>query len=287
MTDTAASLSLPPGVTRGTDHGAEAVLVDLPAATAVLHLDGAHLTSWVPAGSTDLLWLSPISAFGDGAAIRGGIPLVAPWFGPGRRGDQEVKHGWVRNVRWELTAAEADGDGVLLRLVSPADRTELSAQLEVRIGGELSLDLTLTAGDAPLEVEAALHTYLAVSDVRQIRIQGLGGADFLDNTRGLASDVLPEGDLTLEGPTDRIIDRAQEVRILDPGAGRTIVSTPHGTAKTVVWNPWTDLVTSMVDIPDEAWPEFVCIEPAVAKEAAVALGAGESLSLGVTYRLES
>ena len=54
-----------------------------------------------------------------------------------------------------------------------------------------------------------------------------------------------------------------------------------------MWNPWTDLVTGMADIPDEAWPEFVCIEPAVAKEAAVALGDGDSLSLGVTYRLES
>lgn len=287
MTDTAASLPLPPGVTLGTDHGAEAVLVDLPVATAVLHLNGAHLTSWVPAGSSDLLWLSPTSAFGDSAAIRGGIPLVAPWFGPGRRSDQEVKHGWVRNVRWDLMAAEADGDEVLLRLASPASRTELSAQLEVRIGSELALDLTITAGEAPLEVEAALHTYLAVSDVRQIRIQGLGGAGYLDNTRGLAADVLPDGDLTLEGPTDRIVDRAQEVRILDPGAGRTIVSAPRGTARTVVWNPWTDLVTGMADIPDEAWPEFVCIEPAVAKEAAVALGDGDSLSLGVTYRLES
>lgn len=286
MTDTTAPFPLPPGVSLGTDHGAEAVLVDLPSATAVLHLDGAHLTSWVPAGSTDLLWLSPTSAFGDGAAIRGGIPLVAPWFGPGRHGDQEVKHGWVRAVRWELTAAEVDGDGVLLRLVFPA-RTELSALLEVRIGSELALDLTVTAGDAPLEVEAALHTYLAVSDVRQIRIRGLDGADYLDNTRGLAADVLPADDLTLEGSTDRIVDRAQEVRILDPGAARTIVSTPRGTAQTVVWNPWTDLVTGMADIPDEAWPQFVCIEPAVAKDAAVALDPGASLRLGVTYRLES
>lgn len=282
MTTAPADLPLPAGVRRGEDHGADAVLVDTPAARAVLHLDGAHLTSWVPAGTTEVLWLSPDSAFGNGAAIRGGVPLVGPWFGPGRHGDQEVKHGWLRNVRWTLEHAEAAGEDVVLHLVSPADRTELSARLVVRIGAELSLDLTLTAGTA-LEVEAALHTYLAVSDVRRVRIEGLGGAAYLDNTRGLAADVLPAGDLVLTGSTDRVVDRAGEVRIVDEGAGRTIVSSPRGTAKTVVWNPWSELAAGMADVPDDSWPGFLCVEPAVAKDAAVDLGAGDSLTIGVTY----
>src|SRR5699024_1016950 len=61
---------------------------------------------------------------------------------------------------------------------------------------------------APLELEAALHTYLAVADVREIAIDGLGGAAFLDNTRELAADVQGEQTLRLTGPTDRIYDSA-------------------------------------------------------------------------------
>ena len=280
------AVSLPEGVTLGSAHGVDAALVDTPAVTATLLLDGAHLTSAVPAGEQDLLWLSPASAFGPGEAVRGGVPLVGPWFGPGRDQSQEVKHGWLRNVRWALTSAERSGDEVTLTLTSPADRTELSATLQVRLGAEVSLELTITAGEQPLELEAALHTYLAVGDVRRIEIQGLEGADYLDNTRGLTPDTIADAPLHLTEATDRVVDSTAEVTVVDEAAGRRIVSTPRGTSRTVVWNPWDTLVTGMADIPDEAWPEFVCIEPAAAKEGFVALEPGASHSLGVTYRIE-
>lgn len=280
------SRDLPEGVAFEQVHGADAIVVDRPAARAVLHLDGAHLTSWVPTGETDLLWLSPDSAFGPGEAIRGGIPLVGPWFGPGRDGAMTVKHGWLRNVRWELASASLEGEDLLLELVTPADAAKLTATASFRIGAELAVDLTITAGAKPLEIEAALHTYLAVGDVRRIAIQGLENAGYLDNTRGLAADVLGGEPMRLTGSTDRIIDAHGEVTIIDEVSSRRLVSTPRGTAKTVVWNPWDELVTGMADLPDSAWPEFVCLEPAVAKDAFVALEPGASHSLGVTYRIE-
>ncbi|MGY5764390.1 D-hexose-6-phosphate mutarotase [Brachybacterium sp. DNPG3] len=281
----ASSPSLPSGVVLAVDHGADAVVVDIPAASAVIHLDGAHVSSWVPAGGSEVLWLSPASAFGAGAAIRGGIPLVGPWFGPGRGGDQEVKHGWLRNVRWELVSAVVEADAAVLELVTPDGHDDLTARLSVRIGRELSLDLAITAGGAALELEAALHTYLAVSDVREIAIEGVGGASYLDNTRGLVEDLQPEGALRLTGSTDRIFATDGEIRVVD--AGRTIVSTPRGSATTVVWNPWAELAAGMADIPDDAWPQFVCVEPAVNKDRFVALAAGETHTLGVTYRIEA
>lgn len=288
------SVSLPEGVHLEQIHGVDALLVETPSARAELLLDGAHLISYVPAGETDLLWLSPDSAFGPGEAVRGGIPLIGPWFGPGRDLAMEVKHGWLRNVRWELVAAEGAGDDVELTLRTPAEAAALTATATFRIGAELSVDLEITAGSRRLELEAALHTYLAVGDVREIELLGLEGADCLDNTRGLAADVLPEGPLRLSASTDRVVDAAVEVTLRDETgdetgdekAGRRIVSTPRGTSKTVVWNPWDTLVTGMADIPDAAWPEFVCIEPAVAKDGYVALEPGQSHTIGVTYRIE-
>ena len=282
-----AAVPLPDGVALGIAHGVDAVLVDTPAATGVLLLDGAHLTSWVPAGGQDLLWMSPSAQFGPGVAVRGGVPLVGPWFGPGRDLARPVKHGWLRNVRWELTSARREGDDVEIILSTPEDAVALRGEAVFRLGAQLDVDLTLTAGSRPVELEAALHTYLAVGDVREIEIRGLEGADLLDNTRGLEPDVMPEQPLRLAGSTDRVVASSAEVTLVDERHGRRIVSTPRGTSKTVVWNPWDELVTAMADIPDAAWPEFVCIEPAVAKDGFVALAPGESHTIGVTYRLEA
>lgn len=281
-----ASVSLPEGVRLAQVHGVDALLVDTPAATAELLFDGAHLTSYAPAGEADLLWLSPTSAFGEREAVRGGIPLIGPWFGPGRDQAMEVKHGWLRNLRWDLATVEREGDEVVLTLRTPEDVKALTASAQFRIGAELAVDLTITAGSRPLDLEAALHTYLAVGDVREVEIRGLEGADYLDNTRALAPDVLPTEPLRLTAATDRIVDSTAEVTVSDEKNARRIVSAPRGTAKTVVWNPWDTLVTGMADIPDTAWPEFVCIEPAVAKDGYVALEPGQSHTIGVTYRIE-
>lgn len=283
----APSVPLPEGVRIGTVHGVQGLLVDTPAARAELLFDGAHLLSWIPAGESDLLWLSPDSAFGPGEAVRGGIPLIGPWFGPGRDLAMEVKHGWLRTIPWDLAGAAREGDEVILTLRTPEDVRALHATAEFRIGGELSVDLTVTAGPRPLELEAALHTYLAVGDVREIEIRGLDGCDYLDNTRSLAPAVLPDGPLRLTASTDRIVASAADVTVADGSTGRRIVSSPRGTAKTVVWNPWDTLVTGMSDIPDASWPEFVCIEPAIAKDGFVALAPWESHRIGVTYRIES
>ena len=281
------SVPLPEEVTIAPIHGVQGLLVDTPAATAELLLDGAHLLSWIPAGQTDLLWLSPDSAFGAGEAARGGIPLIGPWFGPGRDLAMEVKHGWLRSIRWDLADAAREGDDVLLTLRTPEDVKALHATAEFRIGGELSVDLTITAGPRPLKLEAALHTYLAVGDVREIEVLGLEGAAYLDNTRDLAADVLPEEPLRLTASTDRITEATGEVTVVDPVLGRRLVSTPRGTSRTVVWNPWDTLVTGMADIPDADWPRFVCLEPAVAKDGFVALEPGASHRIGVTYRIEN
>ncbi len=278
---------LPEGVRVGTAHGVDAVLVQTPAASATLLFDGAHLISWVPAGGSEVLWLSPDSGFGPGVAVRGGIPLVGPWFGPGRDQAMAVKHGWLRNVRWNLIAASAEGEDVLLSFSTPEDVRALTARLEVRIGAELAVDLTVTATVRALELEAALHTYLAVGDVREIQISGLEGAPYLDNTRDLAADVMPAELLRLTGSTDRIVEATGPVTLTDPVAGRTLVSETRGTSRTVVWNPWDELAKGMDDMPDDSWPGFVCIEPAAAKDGFVALAPGESHRIGVTYRVES
>src|SRR5699024_12734821 len=97
----------------------------------------------------------------------------------------EVKHGWLRNIRWDLTGADRDGEDVVLALGTPEDVRALGASIRFRIGGELSVDLTVTAANRTLELEAALHTYHAVGDVRGRAVGGLQGAYYLDTTGSL------------------------------------------------------------------------------------------------------
>ena len=78
------------------------LLVDAPVASAEIYLHGAHLTSWVPRGGTEVIFTSAQAIFDGAKAIRGGIPLCLPWFGAGPDGDQKPAHGWGRTSTWEL-----------------------------------------------------------------------------------------------------------------------------------------------------------------------------------------
>ena len=61
-------------------------------ATVLLH--GAHLVSWIPAGGQEQLYLSPTTLYGEGRAVRGGVPVVFPQFN--MRGPLAAKHGLSR-----------------------------------------------------------------------------------------------------------------------------------------------------------------------------------------------
>jgi glucose-6-phosphate 1-epimerase len=64
-------------------------------ASAVVHLFGATLLDWTPANSTGLLFTSSKALTNGSKAIRGGIPLVFPQFGPGPL----PQHGFARVSR--------------------------------------------------------------------------------------------------------------------------------------------------------------------------------------------
>lgn len=119
-------------VRRTTNQGLSFLDVTTPLCTASLCLQGAHLTSWKPAGHEECLFLSPNAAFVPGKAIRGGIPVCWPWFGP-REG--APSHGIARTSEWHLHHQEMDKCGnVLLSLAFyPED--------EIKSAGIVELDV--------------------------------------------------------------------------------------------------------------------------------------------------
>src|SRR5208283_6163209 len=123
--------------------------------------------------------------FAEGQPIRGGIPLIFPWFGP-REGLPQ--HGFARLKEWELKEVLPAPDGsVSLRFrlpVYPEASTlpPFTADYVVTVSDTLSLELQITnqSPDAPLVFENCLHTYFQVGDSTAIAIRGLQGVTYLD-----------------------------------------------------------------------------------------------------------
>lgn len=48
---------------------------------------GAHIYSWQPDGQAPVLFVSRDAVYGDDTSVRGGVPVIFPWFGGGASGD--------------------------------------------------------------------------------------------------------------------------------------------------------------------------------------------------------
>lgn len=294
MTDIDTS-SLPAGVTLVEGNGGlPALRVDTKACTGEVYLLGAHVTQWTPAGAQPVLWMSAESQFAPGKPIRGGVPICAPWFGPGKSGDLAPAHGWFRTAEWTLASASADDDGVTLTFtldgrdaeVPEGAATGVRGEYTVRFGGSLGLELTVST-DEELELEEALHTYLSVSDINEVNVEGLDGTRYVDKAPGGRAVNAQQGALKFTRETDRVYAHEGGAAVVDPGMGRRITVEKSGSGSTVVWNPWVAKSAAMPDFGDDEWPGMVCLEVANALAKSVSLPAGGSHTMSASYAVQA
>src|SRR5260221_14514260 len=76
-----------------------------------LFLQGATVTSWAPAGQRPVIFTSPKAIYAPRTAIRGGVPIIFPWFGPHRTNPKAPQHGFVRAAPWQLDSVATDKVG--------------------------------------------------------------------------------------------------------------------------------------------------------------------------------
>ncbi|MCH8614276.1 D-hexose-6-phosphate mutarotase [Arsenicicoccus dermatophilus] len=254
-----------------------------PEATATIHDQGAHLLTWAPQGQAPVLWASPQVRLEEGKGIRGGVPICFPWFGPGRTGDRTPTHGPARTTPWRSTTIEP-GHATYAITGAELGVQDLEATYDVRAGARLELTFTVrNTGAQELTYEEALHAYLTVGDAREITVEGLAGATYVDKTDQGRSHR-QDGELRLTRETDRVFRSAGPVTVVDPVLGRRLRVTKTGSASTVVWNPWDELSASLGDMGPEAWRTMVCVEGGNAMADEITLAPGDSHTL--TYHLE-
>ncbi len=249
-------------------------------AFARVYLDGAHVTSWIPARSTvDRLFVSREAQYGPGYSIRGGIPVCFPQFGAfGPIGH----HGFARLNRWSVVREEEIDGGarVVLRLTdSETSRAvwpfAFRADLSVHVAAAtLTVQLTVTNTDTqPIQFTAALHPYFAVDNAYATQVSGLSSCRYRDGLRN-GDEFDEDGDvLLIEGHLDRVYYATPDViEMREPN--RTLRIEKRGFSDTVVWNPGAEGTRTRADFADGEERHMVCVEAAVVRPP-VLLSLGE------------
>jgi glucose-6-phosphate 1-epimerase len=257
--------------------------IHTPAAEAELFLHGAHLTHFHPRHTKQpLLFMSGSSWLEPGKPIRGGVPLCLPWFGLKSDNPAAPSHGFCRLHPWTLDSVQPAGDQVTVNLSfkpAPEDRQwldqDFAASMSFRIGSTLSMTLAVTnTGATPFRFTEALHTYLAVGDIRRVRVTGLSGVRYLSKVENRDTTQGPEP-ITFNGETDRVYLNTESTCVAqDDVLGRAITVSKSGSRSTVVWNPWINKAKAMPDFGDDEWPGMLCIETANALDNAITLNPG-------------
>lgn len=235
---------------------------------------GAHLISAeFPTG--DILFLSSKAKFEEGSAIRGGVPLIAPWFGTLL--DKQPSHGWARTTVWEVmdgekVSAGLEKDGFELQV--DIWRTDEGFEMTMGLGNQT---------DNTEKVQLAFHPYFRVGDIAETTVSGAEGLEVLD--RLTDETATQEGVISFAGEYDRVV-LGEPIMVINDGS-RTIEVTGRGHDAMVVWNPAAERAAQFDDLGEDEWRNFVCVEPALLGTdlQGVDVEPGGSVSIGMVVKV--
>lgn len=247
-------------------HGQPGMRVSLPNGDHLtVLLQGAQVLSWV-SGGRENLFLSAHSRWDGHSAVRGGVPICFPQFN--QRGPLP-KHGFARNLAWQPQPLASTPQGAL-RLAFTLSDSELTRRwwpesFHAIYTIDLSpacLQLTLdihNPGPRAWAFTGALHTYLAVDDIRAVALLGLGGQpewNAVTDGHGLG-----EASVRFTGEFDRVYQAAALPLNVRDGPHALQIEQGSGFAHTVVWNPGAVRAAELPDLARDH-VRMLCVEAA-------------------------
>ena len=135
---------------------------------------------------------------------------------------------------------------------------ELALQLEP---GRLHMALSVrNTGDDAWSFTTALHSYLRVDDIAQVRVEGLQGCarwDALTDTHSVQ-----QGALRVQGEYDSVLQAAATPLQLHDGGHVLELAQSPSLQNTVVWNPGAAQGAQLHDMPADGYAAMLCIEAA-------------------------
>jgi glucose-6-phosphate 1-epimerase len=297
MLDLNRNFALPGSLEFHTDHGGltrAVIATDL--SEGGLYLQGAHVAHWTPRGHRPVLFMSSKSAFAPGKAIRGGVPVIFPWFGNRGEGKPGPAHGFARSVLWNVESTRLlDSGAVQIALVLSANDSSralgidhFTVRFTATFGSDLEMALqVINEGTADFHYEEALHTYFDISHIDNISVTGLEGTTYIDKTDGFTRKVQPDSPIKIAKETDQVhLNTLAECVVHDPVLSRSISVAKTGSNSTVIWNPWIAKTAGMSDMASDGWQTMVCVETANAADNAVTLAPGEAHTMTATISVK-
>ena len=261
-------------------------------ATATVNPYGAQVMSFIPEGGHDVLWQTTpeilTAAENGGKALRGGIPVCWPWFRTHPTLLDAPSHGLARTQTWTLESESSDADRATVIFAFETDGThpafphKARVQLVITLTDSLLLQLTTTnTGTSPMPLTQALHTYLRVSDVSAVVVEGLEGLPRKHISSWI--DQAPHQMLRVDGEIEHLYKGVKRpIHVEDKTHTLTVETTSD---QVVVWNPWIEKAT-ILDMPADGYQTMLCIEAAnVEPILSIAPGSGYTLATRLSVRI--
>ncbi|XP_071716354.1 putative glucose-6-phosphate 1-epimerase [Rutidosis leptorrhynchoides] len=276
-------------VIKGINGLEKVVLRGISGSSVEVYLYGAHVTSWKNEDGEELLFISSKAVFKPPKPIRGGIPICFPQFST--YGSLEP-HGFARNRFWifddDPPPLPPDAaNKVFIDLILRPTKEDLkiwphSFEYRLRITLGPTGDLMLTSrirntgtDGKPFTFMFAYHNYFSVSDISEVRVEGLETLDYLDNCQNMERYTEQGDSITFESEVDKIyVSTPTKIAIMDHEKKRTFVIRKDGLPDAVVWNPWDKKAKAIADLGDDDYKHMLCVE-AAAIEKPILLKPGE------------
>jgi glucose-6-phosphate 1-epimerase len=237
---------------------------------------GAHVLTWVTRDGDQRMFLSPRAEFHKGSAIRGGVPVIFPQFsgmGP------LPKHGFARTQTWVVDRVTPES--VVFSLSETPESRKIwphsfLAEYSIRLDDtSLEMALSVTNRDSlPISFTIALHTYLRVDHVSQVRVTGLQGLTYKESANQNNEFSDSAAYISFTGEVDRIyLDVPESIHLIDGVRNLKIMAS--GFRDAVIWNPGAEKCASLGDMEPDGYKQFVCVESASIRNP-VELSPGET-----------
>lgn len=232
---------------------------------------------------------------------RGGIPILFPQFAD--RG-KLTKHGFVRNVNWDLISKTTNGNIEVIEyqlVINKGDQSSwpYSAKLIYQVehnsfSNEISAKLSIeNTGDEMFTWTGGLHPYFALDDLETTKVQGL--QNYSVENRYDASKVKQEDEfvtfsedvyecLFIKPVESTTNPTNSSVKIITNS--RVINISSVNFDNWMVWNPGKEGAKALSDMPSDEWNKFVCVEPVIVSSPKE-IKPGETFSGQMNINIES
>ncbi|XP_052622121.1 putative glucose-6-phosphate 1-epimerase isoform X1 [Lactuca sativa] len=240
--------------------------------SAEVLLYGGKVVSWKNSQGEELLFMSKNTG---GRFPKGGISLCFP---------QVANTGMMKEICWSKKNAKSF-DNIPLRLTPTGNPSSVDLTLKTTANDsntwprsfELRLRVSLgpdkmtiisyikNTDNASLSFTFALQNYLSVSDMSEVRVEGLETLDFHDNLQqGKRFTEQPDA-ITFDGEVDRVYTKTPgNIAIIDHNKKRTIVIRNEGLPDAGLWTPWDNATkASEIGFGDKDYQNMLSVDSGV------------------------